>query len=482
MLRRLVVAGALSVAVLLALPAAPALAHPLGNFTVNTYTGVAVRPGEVLVRYVLDLAEVPTFEEMATIDGDGDGDGAASPGELRRWAGQKAGDLRAGLRLVVDGASAPLGLLSSEASVSPGQGGLSVIRLEAAYRADAPASGHVSFADGNFADQIGWREVTAVGLDGRAVSGSSVPTRSVSDELREYPDDLLSNPLDVTEATFSFRPGGAGDGAATKGGGSTGEGSGTAGGGFASLVSRPELSVGVVLLSLALALGFGALHALAPGHGKTLMAAYLVGVGARTKQAVAVGVAVAVMHTASVLGLGVVILSAQRVFPAERAYPWLGLGAGLTALALGAWLMIARLQAWSAGRDQDRAHAAAEDPRPEQAHGHVHRRLPAGASLLSRRGLGALAVSGGLLPSPAALLVLLGAVATHRVAYGLVLIAAFSVGLAGALTAVGVLAVRARDLVSRGLGGRLARGLPIASSAVIVAVGAVLTLQAIAQL
>jgi nickel/cobalt transporter (NicO) family protein len=480
MLRRLVAAGALSVGVLLALPAAPALAHPLGNFTVNTYTGVAVRPGEVLVRYVLDLAEVPTFEEMARVDGDGDG--AASPGELRVWAERKAGELRAGLRLVVNGSPAPLGLVSSQASVSPGQGGLSVLRLEAAYRADAPASGHVSIADGNFAERIGWREVTAVGLDGRAVSGSPVPTRSVSDELRAYPDDLLSNPLDVTEASFSFGPGTAGDGGAARGGGSTGQGPGTAGGGFAALVSRPDLSVGVVLLSLALALGFGALHALAPGHGKTLMAAYLVGAGARTRQAVAVGAAVAVMHTASVLGLGVVVLSAQRVFSAERAYPWLGLGAGLTALALGAWLLIARLQAWSAGRDHHRARPVEEGPRPEHAHGHVHARLPAGTSLLSRRGLAALAVSGGLLPSPAALLVLLGAVALHRVAYGLVLIAAFSIGLAGALTGVGVLAVRAQELVSRGIGGRLARGLPIASSAVIVGVGAVLTLRAIAQL
>jgi ABC-type nickel/cobalt efflux system permease component RcnA len=479
MLRRSVAAGALSVAALLALPAAPAAAHPLGNFTVNTYTGVAVRPGEVVVRYVLDLAEIPSFEEMASVDGDGDG--AASPGELGRWAGRKAGDLGAGLRLVVNGAPAPLGLVSSEASVGPGQGGLSVLRLEAVYLAGVPASGRVSFADGNFAEQIGWREVTAVGLDGRAVSGSSVPTRSVSDELRAYPDDLLSNPLDVTEATFSFAPGAAGDGSAA-GGGSTREGSGTAGGGFASLVSRPELSVGVVLLSLALALGFGAVHALAPGHGKTLMAAYLVGAGARTRQAVAVGAAVAVMHTTSVLGLGVVILSAQRVFPAERVYPWLGLGAGLTALALGSWLLISRLQAWSAGRDHGAAHAGEEDPTTEHVHGHVHEPLPAGTSLLSRRGLAALAVSGGLLPSPAALLVLLGAVALHRVAYGLVLIAAFSIGLAGALTAVGVLAVRARQLVSGGIGGRLARGLPIAASAVIVAVGAVLTLRAIAQL
>jgi nickel/cobalt transporter (NicO) family protein len=480
MLRRSVAAGALSVAALLAIPAPPASAHPLGNFTVNTYTGIVVGPGEVQVRYVLDLAEVPTFEEMAKVDGDGDG--LASRDELQRWAGRTARRLGGGLSLDVNGVASDLGLISSRAFVSPGQGGLSVLRLEASYRADAPGSGHVSFGDGNFAGQIGWREVTASGMDGRAVSGSSVPVRSVSDELRAYPDDLLSNPLDVTEATFSYSRGTVAEGGAAPGGGSTGGGSGTAGGGFASLVSRPELSVGVVLLSLALALGFGGLHALAPGHGKTLMAAYLVGAGSRARQAVAVGAAVAVMHTASVLGLGVVILSAQRVFPAERAYPFLGLAAGLTALALGAWLLISRLQAWSVARDHDRSHPAQGDPGPDQPHGHVHAPLPAGTSLLSRRALAALAVSGGLLPSPAALLVLLGAVALHRVAYGLILIAAFSIGLASALTAVGVLAVRARELVSGRIGGILARMLPIASSAVIVGVGAVLTLRAIAQL
>jgi nickel/cobalt transporter (NicO) family protein len=476
MLRRVVAAGALSVAALLALPAPPASAHPLGNFTVNTYTGVVVRRDEVLVRYVLDLAEIPTFEEMAEVDGDGDG--MASGEELQRWAGWKAGALRRGLRLDVNGVAADLDLVSSEAALTEGQGGLSVLRLEATYRADAPASGHVSFADSNFPGQIGWREVTAQGVDGRALSGSSVESRSLSDELRSYPDDLLSNPLDVTEATFSYAPGNVADGVAAGDGGPAGAAPGPAGGGLASLVSRPELSVGVVLLSLALALAFGGLHALAPGHGKTLMAAYLVGAGAGARQAVAVGAAVAVMHSASVLGLGVVILSAQRVFPAERVYPWLGLAAGLTALALGAWLLISRLAAWSVARAHDRAHAAAGG----HAHRHAHPRMPAGTSLLSRGGLAALAVSGGLLPSPAALLVLLGSVALHRVAYGLVLIAAFSVGLAGALTAVGVLAVRARELVSGRIGGRLARALPIASSAVIVGVGAVLTLRAVAQL
>jgi ABC-type nickel/cobalt efflux system permease component RcnA len=480
MLRRSVVAGALSVAALLALPAAPASAHPLGNFTVNTYTGIVVRPGELEVRYVLDLAEVPTFEEMAEVDGNGDG--LASPDELQRWAGRTAHRLRGALSLDVNGVASELGLISSEAFVTPGQGGLAVLRLETAYRADAPASGHVSFGDGNFAGQIGWREVTAAGMGGRAVSGSSVPVRSVSDELRTYPDDLLSNPLDVTEATFSYARGRVAEGGAARGGGATDGGAGTIGEGLASLVSRPELSVGVVLLSLALALGFGGLHALAPGHGKTLMAAYLVGSGARARQAVAVGAAVAVMHTASVLGLGVVILSAQRVFPAERAYPWLGLAAGLTALALGTWLLISRLQAWSVARDHDQTQTAQGDPAPEHPHGHLHGPPPPGTSLLSRRGLAALAVSGGLLPSPAALVVLLGAVAIHRVAYGLVLIAAFSIGLASALTAVGVLAVRARELVSGRIGGILARMLPVASSAVIVGVGAALTLRAIAQL
>jgi ABC-type nickel/cobalt efflux system permease component RcnA len=219
------------------------------------------------------------------------------------------------------------------------------------------------------------------------------------------------------------------------------------------------------------------------------MAAYLVGAGGRPKQAVAVGGAVAVMHTASVLALGFVVLSATRLFPPERVYPWLGLGSGLVALGLGAGLLVTRFGVWSNGRraalahDHDHEHAGEHGHDDEHAHGgHGHTHAIPDAPVLSRRGLMALAVAGGILPSPTALVVLLGSVAFHRVAYGLGLIAAFSVGLATALIVVGILALRARDLVSRRMSGTVGRLVPVFSASAIVVLGLALTVRGFVQL
>jgi nickel/cobalt transporter (NicO) family protein len=478
---RIIAASGLGLLVAMAGPAAPASAHPLGNFTVNTYSGIVVAPDEVRVTYVLDLAEIPTFEEMAYIDSDVDGVGTRD--ELAVWAMRKARELRRRITLAVDGQRMELRVASAVAAFSAGQGGLDVLRLEVTYSATPiPERGRIEYRDENFAELIGWREITARGVDGRAVIDAGVPAESVSDELHSYPNDLLSNPVEVTEATLSFAPGSSGP-VETSSSGTGGDGRpGLGGGGFAGLVSRPELTLGIVALSLLLAIGFGALHALAPGHGKTITAAYLVGTGGRVRQALAVGAAVALMHTAAVLGLGIAILSVQRVFPAERVYPWLGLAAGLVALGLGTWLLIVRIQAWSAGgREADHAHVHEGDHEGEHPLEHPHPQQAPG-SLLSRRGLAALAVSGGLLPSPTALIVLLGSVALNRLAFGLALIAAFSVGLAGALAAIGALAIRARDLVAGRTGGRLSRLLPVASAVVILVVGAALVLRAVIQL
>jgi ABC-type nickel/cobalt efflux system permease component RcnA len=255
------------------------------------------------------------------------------------------------------------------------------------------------------------------------------------------------------------------------------------GGSFADLVER---SGPLMLVALLLAAGFGAVHALGPGHGKTLMAAYLVGGGGRIRQAVAVGGAIALMHTASVLALGFVVLTATRVFAPERVYPVLGLASGVLALGLGAGLLVVRLGRWgdranadghSHGPDEHH-HAHAPD---EDHHGHAHPHVAEG-SVLSRRGLTALAVAGGILPSPTALVVLLASVAVHRIAYGLALIAAFSLGLAAALVGVGVLALGARDLVARRLSGRVARLVPVLSALVIATLGLVLTVSGASQL
>lgn len=446
----------LALTAVLAGPTAPASAHPLGNFTVNAYGGITVGHGWVRVGYVLDLAEIPTFQELPRIDGNGDG--LLEAPERSEWASWKAEEVAGGLSLEVDDRAIPLVLQQSAVELLPGQGGLDVLRLEASYRATVPATGRLEFRDANDQGRIGWREISAVGTEGVAVTRSTVPTASVSSALRAYPQDLLSSPLDVRAATFSFGPGQQEQTVGAGGGPMSGR-PGSTEGVLAALVARPGLSLPIVAFALLVAFGVGALHALAPGHGKTVTAAYLVGSRSGVRAAIGAGVAVSVMHSLSVVAIGIVVLFAQRAFPAERVYPWLGLIAGLTAIALGGGLLVSRVRSRALSHDQRHAHPP-----------------------LSRRGLAAVAVSGGLLPSPSALVVLVAAVTLGRVAFGLGLIAAFSLGLACAIAGIGLLAVRARDLVARRSWSLAARDLPIASAAAILLVGVVLAGRAVTQL
>ncbi len=512
------------------LMAPAAQAHPLGNFTVNRYSGLLLTPGRIQLTYVLDMAEIPTFQETPNIDTNGDG--VASASERQAWADRTAPRLLAQLSLAVNGQPVALTVASDSMRFRQGQGGLPILYLRALFAAPAPSSGDVRFVDRNYSDRIGWKEITAASRDGVALAGSSVPATSVSHELLAYPVSLLASPRKVSSATFSFHPGAGAAAGAPADAGKTVSGDPIAsGGGFAALVTR-KLSVPIALAVVALAFLFGALHAMGPGHGKTIMAAYLVGEGARARQVVKVGLAVSLMHTASVLTLGLVTLYLSHLFPAERVYPWLGLVTGLVVVGLGGALLVVRARARRRGADPWHVHphphshervvvrtpaprelamvgaAAARSAAPMAAvewaapglaladghaplggghdhrhgHGNDHEEGPAAERRpLSRRGLAALAVSGGILPSPTALVVLIGAVNLHRVGYGVGLIGAFSVGLAAALIAVGLLAIRARDIVGRRLGGAVAGALPILSAALIFGVGLFLAAKAAFQ-
>lgn len=458
---------------------APALAHPLGNFTVNTFAGLRLAPGRLEVDYIVDLAEIPTFQERPRIDRDADG--TLSQVEQRSWGWETARQLSRELEVAVDGGPVALAPVAARVALLPGQAGLSVLRLEVAFEGPLPASGLLEFSDRNFPERLGWREVTAVGEGGLRLVDASVPARSVSGRLTAYPQELLSSPLRVTGAAVRFAGASGLEGTAGApvvgpgprgGAASRGPVAGPAsrpggGGALASLVALDRLSPAVVALAVLGTLGLGALHALAPGHGKTVIAGYLVGAEVGIRQAAGAALAVAIMHTASVLALGMGLLLLERSFPAERVYPWLGLAAGLVALALGAGLLVSRTRAWRA-HPHPHAH-----PRPH-AHPHPHG--------LSRRTLAALALSGGILPSPSAVVVLLGAVELRRTAFGLALVAAFGLGLAGSLLAVGAVATRARALLAVRLGGDLARALPLLGAAAVLVAGAVVALRAGAQL
>lgn len=490
-------------AVLLALVAAalfsaarPAAAHPLGNFTVNRYAGLQVLPDEVRVLYVVDMAEIPTFQELHAIDTDADGTPSAL--ELRTWAEAAAKAAAGQLALTVDGASVDLEVRGADAALRPGQGRLNTLRLEATMAAPAASTiGRLTFEDMNERERIGWREITAVGENGVALRDPTAPATSVSDALQSYPQDLLSSPLSVTSmsARVVADPSSRQTGSSGTGVQASGPSAGLTrsarplveGGAFAALVANRGLPL--MALGLLLAAALGAWHALLPGHGKTLIAGVVVGSSARMRQTVIAATAVALMHSASVIALGVLVLVLERTFRPETLYPWLGLVSGVVALGIGIHLVLARVRSWRGSGAHD--HTPAHDPHGDHGHGdhengaaadhdHGHDRDVRPAGFLSRRGIAALAFAGGILPAPSALVVMLASVQLQRAAYGLSLVVAFSVGLAATLMIVGLGAARA----SAALGRRswvVARIVPVLSATAIVAVGGFLTVRGLFQ-
>jgi nickel/cobalt exporter len=425
--------------VALTLPGAAA-AHPLGNFTVNRYSGIELAGNRVYVQYVLDLAEIPTFQE---------GDRVRAPGFAERMA--------RGLDLEIDDRRAPLRALEHEFHFRPGAGGLKTLRFEAVY-VSTRTGRTLAFDDRNFEGRIGWREVIVRARDGARLLDSSVPAASESNVLRAYPKNLLSSPLDVRSATATYEPGAE---PGVPPGLSSAASPIRTHGGFESLV-QTDLGVGAVLLALLLAAFWGAAHALTPGHGKAIVAGYLVGSRGRPRHAVFLGLIVTVTHTVGVFALGLVTLLLSQFIVPERLYPWLTVVSGLLVIAVGASVLRRRLR-------QRSAHAHA------QHHDHHHHHEELGA-----RGLLGVGVAAGLLPCPSALVVLLSAIALHRIALGLALIFAFSVGLAATITSIGLVAVLARGAFRRlQLDGPLVGALPSLSALLILAVGIGLTVKAL---
>jgi nickel/cobalt exporter len=538
--RRRLASAALALAATVFVPAV-ALAHPLGNFTINHFAALRVAPDHVSLDVVIDRAEIPAFQEKQRLDTDGDGN--LSDVELVGQAAAGCQALLPDLQLAVGGTTLSPSVTAAGLSLPPGAGGLSTMRLVCEYAAPLASaiagSTAVTFEDRSFGERIGWREIVILG-DGTLIDGAASnagPTTidpnagdGVSARLTSYPKDLLTQPLNMRSATVTVAPGGAplpawrapdaqlvsATGAAT---GADGRGASVAGvpmngvvpGGvvenLAGLVDVHDLTPLAILLSLAVAFGLGVIHAVSPGHGKTIMAAYLVGSGGSARQAVGLGLAVTVSHTLGVLALAGITLAASSILPPERLYPILGVGSGALVIAIGGSLLWRRLRdvarARSAARAHARAHHAGHDhahaaddghghaASPAQAqdhhhaHGHDHGHSHAPTGAVSWRGMLALGLSGGLVPSASALILLLGSIAAGRVAYGLVLVLGFGLGMAVVLTGIGLLLVRARRLVERrpstAAFRRIALPLQLATACLVVVLGVVLTGQALTQ-
>ncbi|MDP9321867.1 MAG: sulfite exporter TauE/SafE family protein [Chloroflexota bacterium] len=455
-MRRLVIGWALA---LLALPlgTVAASAHPLGNFTVNHFSRVTVLAGAIQVRYVLDLAEIPTLQETQA---------AQVEGIAQRLADE--------VSLSVDGVAAHLALRSSSVERLEGQAGLATLRVTLELEAPAAGDGaRVAYRDGTYAGRIGWHAVVFNGAVRDATAGADDPTN----ELRSYPSDPSLTPPDVTDAaatvdlSVSVARTTAGLAALSRFAIDTNADM------LASYLRGGSADLGTLAAALLVAMALGALHALGPGHGKAMVAAYLVGSRGTPGQAVVLGTTVTITHTVGVYALGALTLVAAQYLLPERLYPILGVLSGVLVIAIGLGLLRARIRSL-------RGHA---DHRDELEHGHSHGNGPSQHrhdGPVGMRGLVALGVSGGLLPCPTALVVLLAAVSVHNVLLGMVLVASFSVGLAIVLTGIGLAfvfgqrALRRRQLLSRVGGSAIARALPTLSAAAITVAGVIIAVGA----
>jgi nickel/cobalt transporter (NicO) family protein len=463
----LVVLGA--IVLVLALPARPASAHPLGNFSVNQSVGLDLYPDRIAVTTIVDLAELPTLQERSAVDANGDG--SVSAAESVAYNTRVCNAMAREVALRVDGHRVRWSVRPAGFGYRPGSAGLRTSRtscaLDAAARLTRPAS--VDLVDRYQADRVGWREITAAG-HGVHMVNPAVPARSVSHSLRSYPADLLGSPLDQRSARLQVEPGDApSTGAAihTSGGDPVSRWVAQADRKLEGLVGG-RLTPLVGALAVLLALTLGAAHAALPGHGKTVMAAYIAGRRGRPRDAITVGAIVTLTHTGGVLVLGL-LLTASASLAGEAVLSWLGIASGVLVAAVGVAMLVGALRRRASAYDHD--HHRHPHDHDHHHHGHPHPHPSRRPRRLSLVGMG---IAGGLVPSPSALIVLLGAVGLGRTAFGVLLVVAYGAGMAATLTAAGLVLVRVRDRWTsrpRRTLARLAALAPAGTAALVLCVG-----------
>ena len=523
--------------------ASGAAAHPLGDFTINHYAGLVIEPDRVLLDVVVDEAEVPAFQSIADIDTDGDA--TVSDGERDAAAADRCTALGDALVLQLDGERLSLERAGAGLSFPLGSSGIETLRLVCVFLASLPAelpteeTRRISFTDRTSADRLGWREIVVTGSGVRVApgDGTSIRTEGVSARLTAYPAALAMQPLrdeaavvdafadpDVPRVPLvvpdvvwrggsvggSGPPTGPGGGTAQPGGSPGDVGAGDGGPGvpsptgdapLPSIFGASDLTPMVLLLSVLTALALGAGHALTPGHGKTLMAAYLVGTRGTPRHALGLGLSVSVSHTLGILLLAGVVRAAAEALPADLVVRVAPVIAAVGILAIGAWMLGGEWQR-RAGPGPGRRHGPR--PRPDHRHAHPHPHphvhghrhgvrppdeAPLGAptgrdkTTISWRSLFVLGLAGGLIPSTSALLILLGAIAAGRPAFGVVLVVAFGLGMAAVMGGIGLVLVLARERLDRlpesPYVDRARAAVPLVAAAVVFGFGVLLTAQAL---
>lgn len=493
--------------IILLAAASPIFAHPLGNFSVNQFSRIEVSKTDIEVHQVVDFAEIPTFQLFGTIDSDKDG--TLSDSELKTYLTSISPDYVSRLYLKIDQKPLDLTIVGTDISLKVGEGNLSTLRLEwdlISTMTSLQAVGNVAFVNDNFSERIGWREIIVTSVPDVKVFNSSAFSTTLSDELRAYPENLLSSPLSERSAEFSVATGDIPAGGVLLSGRDGRPATVVQTDRLAQLISVREITPMIALFGLLVAFGLGAAHAMSPGHGKTVVGAYLVGSKGTPKHAVFLGLTVTITHTLGVFALGLITLFASNYILPERLMPFMAFVSGLLVFFIGISLFKDRLftlLGWKAKvhdhHQHEHGHEHGHEHEHEHGHEHGHAREDThshdglththGGSTHSHavpdeitwRNLLALGISGGLLPCPSALVLMLAAISAGKIAYGLVLTLAFSFGLAATLTIVGLIFLNIRNLFGKTAlsNSRAFQILPVLSAFVIAFVGAVICYNAI---
>jgi len=497
-------------------------AHPLGNFTINHYAGLHVTPDSIGIDFVLDMAEIPAFQEITSFDANGNG--KADSSEAAAYHAAKCASLQPDLNLLLNNKAMDLTLGSSSVEFPAGAGGLPTLRLTCGFSTSVPNSEAIktiSFADNSFSERIGWREIV-VTADGVKLSGN-YSSSSVSNRLTSYPQDLLSSPLDQRHITLKIGSSlAAPENNPTNSSQAIPSLAGSRSDKFTELITLQNLTFSTVLFALLISFLWGAMHALTPGHGKTIVGAYLVGSRGTTKHALYLGLTTTITHTLGVFAFGLITLFAARYIVPEKLFPWITMLSGLFVVGIGVNLFIERFRSSGMSRwfqklktsqsnlqpvysasfhgmnietsEHQHKFVLASDHEHTHDHSHIHdhhhghdhdhsdhEHTP--PETITWRNLLALGISGGLLPCPSALVVLLGAIALNKIGFGLILVFAFSLGLAGALTAIGMLFIYAGKLFQRfPSSGKVIGFLPVLSALFVSAIGAAILFKALMEI
>ena len=523
------------------------VAHPMGNFSVSHYTRIDVRPnGLVDVTYILDLAELPTFELLQKWELKADSPRA----QFEVKAADEAKVWVSNLKFRLNGKPVMGRMVSTKLVMADGAGNLPIARVTSHIQVPAAGTGGtLEFEDTNYAERAGWKEIVIGGGKGLTLVESSHIDVERTKALTEYPTDptvappqelrarvewrVAAVPVEVTAAVKPptvvavEQPKAAAPPATVQVGGqptAPAPGEVVKGDTLSQLLSKQDLSVSAILLALALAFGIGCMHATTPGHGKTMVAAYLVGERGTPKHALVLGAVVTVTHTVSVFALGIATYFLAGSFAPEKVTKVLGILSGMSIVVIGLWLIYKRSMKLLAVQPQARhahthphphvhhdheparvhAHAHAghthshgpalqlvvphkHDHDHEQGHDHDHDHGPDGHSHvpegpITMGSLIALGASGGLVPCPSALVLLLSSIAIGRIGFGLALLVSFSLGLAGVLMGIGLAVLYAKHLMpktERTIKHPLVKLVPVLSAGVVTVIGLVMTANAL---